>query len=96
MRQFTPNRLPVVLLVWGAPRVVPVRVSSLSITEEAFDQLLNPIRARVELGLEALSKKDLENTAFAKLELVRHVAKEVLARTNLFNSAGQLGGVPAL
>ena len=37
------------LLVWGPLRVVPVRVESVSITEEAFDPLLNPIRAKVEL-----------------------------------------------
>jgi Contractile injection system tube protein len=86
--------LPVVLLVWGAPRVVPVAVSSISITEEAFDQMLNPIRARVSLGLRALADKELKDRPpFDKVSLVRHVAKEVLARANLFNSAEQARGM---
>ena len=43
---------PLVLLVWGPLRVVPVRVESVSVTEQAFDTLLNPIRAKVDLGLQ--------------------------------------------
>jgi Contractile injection system tube protein len=50
---------PLVLFVWSAQRVVPVRVSELSITEDAFDPLLNPIRAKVSLGLRVLSTDDL-------------------------------------
>jgi hypothetical protein len=86
--------LPVVLLVWGVPRVVPVAVTSLSITEEAFDQILNPIRARVSLGLRALSEKELrERPPFDRIGMARHVAKEVLARANLFNAAGEIRGM---
>jgi len=47
------------LLVWGANRIVPVRVTEFSITEEAFDPLLNPIRAKVSLGLRTLTVDDL-------------------------------------
>jgi hypothetical protein len=50
---------PLTLFVWGKNRVVPVRVTDLSITEEAFDVNLNPIRARVSLGLRVLSVDDL-------------------------------------
>jgi hypothetical protein len=50
---------PLVLFVWSANRVVPVRVTELSITEEAFDPLLNPIRAKVSLGLRVMSTDDL-------------------------------------
>ena len=42
---------PMTLFVWGPQRVLPVRITSLSITEEAHDPLLNPIRAKVELSL---------------------------------------------
>ena len=38
-----PAQIPIVLFVWGAPRVVPVIVNSISISESAYDQLLNPI-----------------------------------------------------
>jgi hypothetical protein len=47
------------LFVWSRQRVVPVRVTDLSVTEEAFDVALNPIRARVSLSLRVLSVDDL-------------------------------------
>jgi hypothetical protein len=50
---------PLALFVWSKSRVVPVRVTDLSITEEAFDPALNPIRAKVSLGLRVLSVDDL-------------------------------------
>ncbi len=54
-----PLQAPLTLFVWGRHRVVPVRVTELSITEEAFDTQLNPIRAKVSLGLRVLSVDDL-------------------------------------
>lgn len=54
-----PIQAPLTLLVWGKNRVVPVRVTDVSITEEAFDAQLNPIRAKVSLGLRVLSVDDL-------------------------------------
>jgi hypothetical protein len=54
-----PLEAPLTLLVWSKQRVVPVRVTDLSITEEAFDVALNPIRAKVSLGLRVLSVDDL-------------------------------------
>jgi hypothetical protein len=54
-----PLEAPLTLFVWSKQRVVPVRVTDLSITEEAFDVALNPIRAKVSLGLRVLSVDDL-------------------------------------
>ncbi len=54
-----PIEAPLTLFVWSRQRVVPVRVTDLSITEEAFDTNLNPIRAKVSLGLRVLSVDDL-------------------------------------
>lgn len=54
-----PLQAPLTLFVWGKNRVVPVRVTDLSVTEEAFDANLNPIRAKVSLGLRVLSVDDL-------------------------------------
>lgn len=54
-----PLQAPLTLLVWGKNRILPVRVTDLSITEEAFDVNLNPIRAKVSLGLRVLSVDDL-------------------------------------
>ena len=50
---------PFTLFIWGAKRVLPVRLTDFSITEEAHDVALNPIRARVSLGLRVLSYDDL-------------------------------------
>ena len=90
----SPATSPLVLFVWGPARVVPVRVDSVGITEEAFDQLLNPSRAKVALGLRALTIPELVQAGppFDVLGIVNLVAKEVLARTNIFNSIQQIGG----
>jgi hypothetical protein len=83
---------PMVLFVWGPTRVLPVRVTSLSITEEAFDPLLNPIRAKVELGLTVLSYNDLKiGSLGGALFMVHQITKELLATTNIFNSAENIG-----
>jgi len=50
---------PLTLFIWSKSRVVPVRLTEFSITEEAFDTQLNPIRAKVSLGMRVLSVDDL-------------------------------------
>ncbi|AMP37648.1 hypothetical protein [Ralstonia solanacearum] len=57
--EIAPMLAPLVLFVWGKSRIVPVKVGDLSITEEAFDPMLNPIRAKVSLSLRVLSVDDL-------------------------------------
>ena len=57
--EILPPEAPLVLFVWSKNRVVPVRVTDFSVTEEAFDPSLNPIRAKVSLGLRVLSTDDL-------------------------------------
>jgi hypothetical protein len=57
--EIVPPEAPLVLFVWGRQTVLPVRVTDFSFTEEAFDPLLNPIRAKVSLGLRVLSTDDL-------------------------------------
>lgn len=57
--EIAPMLAPLVLFVWGKSRIAPVKVSDFSITEEAFDPNLNPIRAKVSLGLRVMSIDDL-------------------------------------
>ena len=57
--EIIPLEQPLTLFVWSASRVIPVRLSEFSITEEAFDPNLNPIRAKVSLGMRVLSVDDL-------------------------------------
>jgi hypothetical protein len=57
--EIIPLEQPLTLFVWSKSRVVPVRLTDFSITEEAFDQQLNPIRAKVSLGMRILTVDDL-------------------------------------
>lgn len=57
--EIAPMLAPLALFVWGKNRIVPVKVTDFSITEEAFDPALNPIRAKVSLGLRVMSTDDL-------------------------------------
>ena len=57
--EILPAEAPLVLFVWSPSRVVPVRVTDFSITEEAFDAQLNPLRAKVSLGLRVMTTDDL-------------------------------------
>lgn len=57
--EIIPPEAPLVLFIWSRSRVVPVRVTEFSVTEEAFDPALNPIRAKVSLGLRVMSTDDL-------------------------------------
>ncbi len=57
--EITPIEKPLTLFVWGGKRVLPVRLTELAITEEAFDPQLNPIRATLSIGLRVLSVSDL-------------------------------------
>ena len=57
--EIIPMQAPLVLFVWSSKRIVPVRITELSITEKAFDPNLNPILAEVSLGLRVLSVDDV-------------------------------------
>jgi len=71
---------PLTLFVWGPKRVLPVRLTSFSITEQAFDSGLNPIRASVSLSLTVLNYQDLGLVSVGgALFMVHQVAKEAMA-----------------
>lgn len=57
--EIAPMESPLLLFVWSKNRILPVRLTEFSITEEAFDPALNPIRAKVSLGMRVLSVDDL-------------------------------------
>jgi hypothetical protein len=57
--EIIPLEQPLTLFVWSKSRVVPIRLTDFSITEEAFDTQLNPIRAKVSLGMRVLTIDDL-------------------------------------
>jgi hypothetical protein len=57
--EIVPMETSLALFVWSKERIVPVRITEFSVTEEAFDPNLNPIRAKVKLGMRVLSVNDL-------------------------------------
>jgi hypothetical protein len=57
--EIAPVEAPLTLFVWSRSRIIPVRITDFSITEEAFDANLNPIRAKVGLGMRVLNVNDL-------------------------------------
>jgi hypothetical protein len=88
---------PLTLLVWGARRVLPVQVQSLSIKEEAFDQNLNPIRAKADLALRVLTYRDLDvaNPGYW-VYLASFTQKEVLSSLNRFINAAEVAALGRL
>jgi hypothetical protein len=94
--EITPAMAPLTLLVWGRQRIVPVRITEFSVVEEAFDPALNPILAKVSLGLRVLSVNDLDFSSKAgSLFMVYHQARERLAQktTGALGALG-IGGIP--
>jgi len=95
--EIMPMLAPLTLFVWSVSRIVPVRLTEFSITEEAFDPSLNPLRAKVSLGMRVLSIDDLEfNDKSGSLYLTYQQQKETLARLNQAGTFGALGlrGIP--
>lgn len=89
--EVAPTEAPMTLFVWSAQRVVPVRVTEFSVTEEAFDPNLNPIRAKVSLGLRVLSTEDL---GFAHKGGALFLG--YLQRKEMLSSKAPAGGLDAL
>jgi len=57
--EIVPMQTPLTLFIWSKNRILPVRLTDFSITEEAFDTALNPIRAKISLGMRVLSVDDI-------------------------------------
>ncbi|MET0461929.1 MAG: hypothetical protein ABW007_02200 [Chitinophagaceae bacterium] len=57
--EILPTEGPLILFIWSKNRVMPVKLTNFSITEEAFDPMLNPITAKVSLGMQVLTVNDL-------------------------------------
>jgi hypothetical protein len=94
MLEIIPMEAPMTLFVWGKNRVLPVRLTEFSITEEAYDINLNPIRAKVSLGLRVLNYDDLPwDQRGAKLFLNHHQMKESMAKKGHIRNPAAITGV---
>ena len=94
--------VPIVLFVWGPGRIVPVRLTTLSVEEMAYSPLLYPIQAKVTVSLKVLSASELKGEAFKNLP-GRDIAlsaynftlnqKRILAASNVANNIESILGM---
>jgi hypothetical protein len=91
--EILPMQSPLAVFVWNPTRITPVRITSIEISEEAFDTNLNPIRAKVTLEMRVLNVNDAGflNPAGA-LYMVYQIQKEALAIANAVQTIGTLAG----
>jgi hypothetical protein len=97
MVEVVPPEAPLALFVWGLKRVLPVRLTEFSITEQAFDPALNPIQAKVSLALRVLTYDDLGLVSVGgALFLAHQVVKEVMATVNSASALGSFVSASAV
>ena len=90
--EVAPQQAPLTLFVWSRQRIVPVRITEMSVVEEAFDTRLNPIRAKVHLGLRVSTVNDVGVTSQAGgFAMAQHQRLERLAARQPGGVLGQLG-----
>jgi len=78
--EILPMESALTVFVWNKNRITPVRITDLSITEEAFDPQLNPIRAKVSLGMRVLNVNDVGFlTPAGALYMIYQITKEGMA-----------------
>lgn len=83
-----PEKVPKILFIWGLTRVLPVEIRTLSITEQKFDFLLNPVQAEVQIGLAVpnLASGSSDKLGLGALTYTQTV-KETQAALNLVKAA---------
>jgi hypothetical protein len=95
--EIVPMESLLTLFVWSKSRILPVRLTEFSVTEEAFDPALNPIRAKVSIGMRVLNVNDLGfDHKGGSLFMIYLQQKEQLASKNIggaLNALG-IGGIP--
>jgi len=95
MMEIAPLTAPLPLFVWGKTRILPVRITELSVTEEAFSPALNPLRAKISMGLRVLTVNDLGlDGKGGNLAMLYHMRKEQMA--NLARGALQSLGIQGI
>ena len=90
--EIIPEETAITVFIFGPKRIAPVRITEFSITEEAFDTALNPIRAKISLGMRVLSVDDVGfDQKAGSLFLTYLQGKELLAARNAAGAFGVLG-----
>ena len=87
------------LFVWGPGRIVPVRLTALTVTERIYDTLLNPVKAEAQVTLRVLTDEELKHNTDTLKDLAKvantytHGLRQALAVANLVNSADSVLGM---
>jgi hypothetical protein len=90
--EIVPMDAPLTLFVWSKDRIVPVKITEFSITEEMFDSQLNPITAKVSIGLRVLTIDDIDFSSVAgSIYLTYQQRKEQLAASAPAGSLSAFG-----
>ena len=90
--EIAPFQAPLTIFVWSKSRIAPVRITDFSIEEQFFDPNLNPIRAKVSLGMRVLNVNDLGfRHRGGSLFMNYHQQKEQLAAMHAGGSFSTLG-----
>ncbi|MGH7647032.1 MAG: hypothetical protein ACREND_02865, partial [Gemmatimonadaceae bacterium] len=80
------EQYPRLLFVWGVARVLPVLIESMTITEQQYDALLNPVEAEVSIGLAVIDPCRCSDDTIAKgAATYTRAAQEAMAIANLAN-----------
>jgi hypothetical protein len=94
--------MPVTLFIWGPGRIVPVRMTALTITEKLYDPLLNPTHVDAQITLRVLTPAELtaasaDGDVLGKLASVAYgytlTLRQTLAVANLGNAAESIIGM---
>ena len=102
VRTIPQSVLPVTLFIWGAGRIVPVRVTDLTIAERLYDSALNPIHAEAQLRLRVLTPAELvaasaDNDVLGNLATIAYdytlTLRQALATANLANATESVIGM---
>lgn len=92
-------QVPTVLFVWGPGRIVPVRVTNLTVTEKLYDELLNPIHAEAQISMKVLTPDDVVSVPQPMKTIAKaaytytQALRQGLAVANLGGTAASLVGM---
>ena len=82
---------PRILFIWGVYRILPVVLESMSITEQQYDFLLNPVQAEVSITMAVNANDRCSDDVVAKGAMTySSMAKDAQAMANLANTAEQI------
>jgi len=79
---------PRILFIWGLTRILPVIIESMTITEQIYDGMLNPLEAQVAIGLAVITPCDCCGDTIGQGALAyTQMVSDTMATVNLVNSA---------